>query len=144
MLAIAGSTAHCLNGGGDVRVVGEPSPGAPWYIGIADPRSGGILTSVAGTDLAVATSGSAERGIHIVDPLTGRPVNEQVSVTVIGPDLTWADAYATAAVAMGPAAPTWLEGVSGYEGMGLMANGQLWRTSGWARHELCARTSVSA
>jgi thiamine biosynthesis lipoprotein len=135
MLETAGSTAHCLNGGGDVRVVGGPAPGSAWSIGITDPVSVGVLTIVAGTDLAVATSGSAERGVHIVDPLTGRPVPDALSVTVIGPDLTWADAYATGAAAMGAAAPMWLERLPGYEGMGLTATGQVWRTSGWARYE---------
>jgi thiamine biosynthesis lipoprotein len=135
MLETAGSTAHCLNGGGDVRVVGQPTPGSPWYVGITDPRTAGVLTIVAGTDLAVATSGPAERGSHIVDPLTGRPVKDPMSVTVIGPDLTWADAYATGAAVMGHTGPAWLDGLPGYEGMGLTANGQVWRTSGWARYQ---------
>jgi thiamine biosynthesis lipoprotein len=134
MLTTAGSTAHCLSGGGDVRVVGEPAPGSAWLVGIADPCSRGVLTIVGGADLAVATSGCAERDRHIVDPFTGRPVTDPISVTVIGPDLTWADAYATAAVAMGPAAPTWLDNLDGYEGMGVTARGRVWRTSGWAAY----------
>ncbi|MDX6287131.1 MAG: FAD:protein transferase [Frankiales bacterium] len=134
MLVAAGSTAHCLNGGGDVRVIGQPAPGSAWNVGIADPRSGGVLTVVAGTNLAVATSGSAERGSHIFDPHTGRAVTDPISVTVVGPDLTWADVYATAAVAMGSAAPAWLDGVHGYEGIGLTADGQAWRTAGWWRY----------
>ena len=54
---------------------------------------------------AVATSGAYERGAHIVDPHTGRPPRGVLSVTVVGPDLATADAYATAAFAMGERAP---------------------------------------
>ncbi|MDX6230605.1 MAG: FAD:protein transferase, partial [Frankiales bacterium] len=58
MLAAAGSTAHAVNGGGDVRCVGSPTPGTPWQIGIADPLRPGELAAVAsGHDFAVATSG---------------------------------------------------------------------------------------
>jgi thiamine biosynthesis lipoprotein len=52
-------------------------------------------------DGAVATSGTYERGTHIVDGRTGRPVRDLVSLTVIAPDLTTADATSTAAFAMG-------------------------------------------
>lgn len=133
-LTAAGSTAHCINGGGDVRLVGESAPGTPWHVGIADPNGRDILTVVTGADLAVATSGSAERGAHIVNPFTDRPARDPVSVTVVGPDLTWADAYATAAVAMGAAARPWLDCVEGYEGIGVTASGDIWTTRGWSRH----------
>ncbi len=56
-------------------------------------------------DLAVATSGQYERGAHIVDPHTGAPPRGLLSVTVVGPDLALADAYATAAFAMGADGP---------------------------------------
>jgi thiamine biosynthesis lipoprotein len=134
MLCSAGSAAHCLNGGGDVRVVGAPSADTPWHIGIAHPTSRATMDVVAGTDLAVATSGSAERGAHIVDPFTGRRSADPLSVSVVGPDLTWADVYATAAVAMGPYARSWLETIDGYEGRGLSQAGETWCTSGWHRH----------
>ena len=40
-----------------------------------------------------------------------------LSVTVTGPDLATADAYATAAFAMGAAGPAWTAGLDGYEAM---------------------------
>ncbi|WP_432824882.1 FAD:protein FMN transferase [Dactylosporangium sp. CA-092794] len=43
-----------------------------------------------------------------LDPHTGRPATALRSVTVVGPGLGRADAYATAAVAMGRAALRWL------------------------------------
>ena len=69
-------------------------------------RTAAVLHAPAG-GLAVATSGAYERGAHIVDPRTGRPPRGVLSVTVCGPDLGTADAYATAAFAMGPDAPAW-------------------------------------
>ncbi|WP_375502119.1 FAD:protein FMN transferase [uncultured Jatrophihabitans sp.] len=103
MLSAAGSTDHCVNGGGDVACVGRPAPDRPWRIGIADPhRPGDTVRTVTGDGpIAVATSGLAERAAHIVDPHTHRPVTELASVTVVAADLVTADVYATAAVAMG-------------------------------------------
>ena len=57
---------------------------------------------------AVATSGTARRGAHILDARTGRPPTGVASVTVIGPSLTAADIDATAAFALGPDAVRWL------------------------------------
>ncbi|GAB3861173.1 hypothetical protein GCM10029963_65240 [Micromonospora andamanensis] len=64
---------------------------------------------LTGTDLAVATSGVYERGPHVRDPRRGAPARGLRSVTVIGHDLGLADAYATAAVAMGVAGIGWLD-----------------------------------
>lgn len=133
MLRAAGSQRHCVNGGGDVQVAGEVSPGNPWRIGILDPlHLGSIVTVVAGRDLAVATSGTSERGGHVLNPFTGRPATELASLTVVGAGIARADAYATAAFAMGRAAYDWLEGLLGYEGFGISAAGDVWCTSGWA------------
>jgi thiamine biosynthesis lipoprotein len=90
-------------------------------VGITDPhRPGQVLTVAELADGAVATSGTAERGAHIWDPRTGRAASDVVQVTVIGPSLTWADGYATAAMALGPQAYDWLTGLAeqtGYEGL---------------------------
>jgi len=52
-------------------------------------------------DLAVATSGAYARGDHVLDPHTRRAPEGVLSVTITGPVLATADAYATAAFAMG-------------------------------------------
>ncbi len=111
VLRLAGSRNHCVNGGGDVQCAGSAGPGRPWTVGIADPRRrGALLASVSGVDLAVATSGTAERGAHILDPGTGAAAGvDLLSVTVVGHRLGTVDAYATAAFAMGAdAARSWL------------------------------------
>ncbi|MBO8191229.1 FAD:protein FMN transferase [Streptomyces oryzae] len=115
ILRDAGVRNVCVNGGGDIQLTGEAAPGRPWRVGIADPcRPGQVLTTVEGRDLAVATSGTAERGHHIIDPRTGAPATGLLSATVTGPHLTWADVYATAAVVLGTAARQWISGIDGY------------------------------
>ncbi|MFJ2115637.1 MULTISPECIES: FAD:protein FMN transferase [unclassified Streptomyces] len=128
----AGAHNTCVNGGGDLQARGEPSPGTPWRIGIADPlRPGALSTVVTGRDFAVATSGTAERGAHILVPHHGTPAVGPASLTLTGPRLTMTDAYATAAYAMGTRAQDWLENLDGYEGFALARNGTTWHTSGF-------------
>ncbi|MBU6536237.1 FAD:protein FMN transferase, partial [Streptomyces mayonensis] len=118
-IAAAGATGVSVNGGGDVQLLGTPGARRPWRVGVSDPlRPGGLaaVVSAAGADeLAVATSGSAERGAHVVDPRTGRSaVTDLLSVTVVAPRLTWADCWATAAFAMGSREGLrWLESLEG-------------------------------
>ncbi|MGH3172010.1 MAG: FAD:protein FMN transferase [Trebonia sp.] len=127
-----GSGNHCVNGGGDIQLAGEPSPGEAWRVGISDPRDRTRLVAVvAGRDTAVATSGTAERGDHIVDPRTGLAPDGLESATVTGPSLTLADAYATAAFVMGPAALDWVAARPGYEAMLVAPGGALTRTPGF-------------
>ncbi|MEV0402403.1 FAD:protein FMN transferase [Actinoallomurus sp. NPDC050550] len=132
ILRAAGSLNHHINGGGDIRLAGGPEPGRPWRVGIADPlRPGAVATVIAGRDMAVATSGTAERGAHILDPRTGRPAaGDLASVTVVGPSLTLADAYATAAFVMGQTARDWIEGLPGYEAYAIGLDGRTWTTPG--------------
>ena len=120
----------CLNAGGDV-LVHSPEDHPAWRIGIedpADPRR--VLRVVQRRSGAVATSGSAHRGGHIVDPYTGRPAAAVRAVTVTGPALLWADVYATAAAARGPAALPWLAGRSGYQALMVLDAG-VRATGGW-------------
>lgn len=139
LLTEAGSPSHYVNGGGDVQCFGGRGAGMAerWRVGIADPLRPGSLSRVVagggpGTGFAVATSGVAERGAHIIDPHTGLPATGLLSVTVAGPHLALADAYATAAVAMGaPAARDWIEALDGYCGFAIEADGASWETSGF-------------
>jgi FAD:protein FMN transferase len=128
----AGSTNHCVNGGGDVQCAGDAAPGQPWRVGVAHPlQPGNVAAVVIGTDLAVATSGTAERGAHLVDPHTRRPPDALASLTLVGRHLTDVDAYATAAFAMGPAARDWVEQTPGIEGFGVTLDGVTWCTDGF-------------
>ncbi len=115
-LVAQGSANHCINAGGDVRVRGNPAPGKPWRIGIRHPwLTHQLCWVLEGTDLAVATSGTYERGYHVINPRTREPARELRSVTVVGADLGTADAYATAALAMGLPGLDWLARLAGHE-----------------------------
>lgn len=132
LLRRLGSDNHAVNGGGDMQLAGETEPGRPWAVGIADPAERSrVLARLTGSDLAVATSGVAERGAHIVDPFTRRPAVGLSSATVIGPSLTDADAFATAACAMGSGAVGWLESVRDYDALLVTPAGERLTTSGW-------------
>jgi thiamine biosynthesis lipoprotein len=120
LLEARGVRRFCLNAGGDVRVGRGPAPGTAWHVGIRHPvLADRIAAVVAVEDGAVATSGAYERGTHIVDPRTGRHPAGVRSVTVVGPDLGVADAYSTAAFAMGRDGIGWLAGVPGYAGLAI-------------------------
>lgn len=131
MLVERGSTHHCVNGGGDVQTIGGQDGGEPWQVGIAHPlQPGQLVAVVAGEDIAVATSGTAERGCHIIDPTTGAAPTHWASVTVVGRRIADCDAYATAACAMGERAADWIESLAGYEAFGVQADGRTWTSSG--------------
>lgn len=133
MIASSGAASVCLNGGGDIQLIG-----GPWRVGIADPLRPGELATVVETErgLGLATSGPAERGCHVLDPRTGEaPDRGLASVTVVCQDgVTAADTRATAAYAMGERAREWLEALPGTEGFAVAAHGDTWATSGFHRY----------
>ena len=121
----------CLNAGGDV-LVHAPAGQPPWRIGIEDPDDPSrVLWVVERRSGAVATSGSAHRGSHIIDPRTRRPATAVRAVTVVGPQLMWADVHATAAAAQGPSALDRLDDVDGYEALMVTGSGLQRVTAGW-------------
>ncbi|NKZ08047.1 FAD:protein FMN transferase [Actinomadura latina] len=128
----AGVRDHCVNGGGDIQARGESRPGRPWRIGLTDPRHRDrLIAAVTGRDLAVATSGTAERGAHIVDPRTGRPAAGLASITLAGRHLADVDALATAAFVMGGAAHAWADAQPGIEALAVTSDGSAWWTPGF-------------
>jgi thiamine biosynthesis lipoprotein len=125
LLEDAGSREYAVNAGGDMIV-----RGGTWRIGIQHPREQGkVAKIVEASELAIATSGEYERGHHVVDPHTGRAPEGVLSVTVTGPELGTADAYATAAFAMGEDGPAWTARLPrGYEAMTILADGRVLST----------------
>ncbi|MDP5309865.1 FAD:protein FMN transferase [Streptomyces poriferorum] len=136
LLHAAGAHNSCVNGGGDLQLRGQATVNSPWRVGIAHPLRPGELATVITADrtMAVATSGTAERGAHILDPHTGAPATAFAALTIIGPRLTMTDAYATAAFARGRDARDWLESMDGYEALAILPDGRFWRTSGFSRY----------
>jgi thiamine biosynthesis lipoprotein len=132
-LAAAGSHRHYINAGGDIRMRGRNADGGPWRVGIRHPWEADKLSWVlALTDGAVATSGTYERGEHVWNPRTGEPARGLRSVTVVGADLALADAYATAALAMGEPGTAWLAKrvADGYESAVVTDDGRAFSSTG--------------
>jgi thiamine biosynthesis lipoprotein len=132
-LRAAGIDRFCINAGGDVVAHGRPADDHAWRVGIRHPHDAQALAAVVQADgeLAVATSGLYERGEHIVDPSSGAAPAGVLSVTVVGRDLGTADAYATAAFAMGAEGPGWTLGLDGYESMTILADETVLTTPGF-------------
>ncbi len=115
---------HAVNAAGDLVLSGLPVPDQAgeqaWRVGISDPRRTGALLGVVELPAgpwrwAVATSGTAERGRHVVDPHTGAFPGAVASATAVarveGPLAeagAWTDGCATALVAAGADAPALL------------------------------------
>ena len=131
VLDAAGLHSYCLNVGGDVIARGGPEQGRGWRVGIRHPGDASRLArALEVRDLAVATSGSYERGDHIWDPHTGTPAADWASVTVVGPSLTYADVYATAAFAMGRRGLAWVAAHPRYGAYGIDTDEQAtWTTA---------------
>jgi thiamine biosynthesis lipoprotein len=131
MLQASGARNFFIGAGGDVVTRGRPAGEQRWRVGIRHPELGDRVAAVleAG-DLAVATSGAYERGEHIVDPRTGRAPVGLLSMTVAGPSLTYADAFATAAFVMGEEGLAWVAGIDGYHALAITADRRMVWTPG--------------
>jgi FAD:protein FMN transferase len=132
ILIDAGLRNFAVNVAGDMRLRGCAVPESCWRVGIQHPLDpGSIAAVVEANDLAVATSGAYARGDHVLDPHTRRPPVGVLSVTVVGPELATADAYATAAFAMGDAGIHWTSRLRGYEAMTILADERVLSTPGF-------------
>ena len=130
MLGDGGLRQWYVSLGGDMQMgdAPDPRPGEPrgWKVGIADPvDSSRTVSGLLIQRGAVATSGTGERGRHLVDPRTGATVDHWASVTVVGPSLTWADAYATVACVRGADGLEWVHRFEGYSAVAVTHGGRI-------------------
>jgi len=103
-LKLAGIENAIVNAGGDLRAIGAKGD-RPWRIGVRHPIEAGVIASIeTNGDESVFTSGNYERFFdfdgkryhHIINPRSGYPANDAISVTVIHNNAATADAAATA------------------------------------------------
>ncbi len=123
--------------GGEMKAKGLNSRNTWWTIGIEDPVqaelgvTSSMLTKVELDNRSISSSGNyrkfyvdeaGNRRPHIIDPKTGYPVSHSmVSVSVLAPSATQADALATAFMGMGPErAKALAESIPGVEAMFVM------------------------
>lgn len=94
---------HLIVAGGDLYAAGR-KPSGKWRIGVRHPGRQDMFGTIEVENGGVATSGNYERYFmkggkryhHILDPKTGMPASGLASATVVAPNATLADAFATA------------------------------------------------
>ena len=123
VLERSGVSGAIVNAAGDIASFGGPQKGQPFRIGIADPARPQQLACVVETPGAIATSGTYERGAHLINPHSGLPVTKAASATVVGTDLSLADALATALVIAGKQALAMFAELKDYEGLVIADDG---------------------
>ena len=106
-----GATSAQVNAAGDISLFGGTYVNGvhkPWSIGIRHPDDPKTIVKVFEImDGAIATSGTYERGSHIIDPFTGTIAIGARSATVLGPDGGIAEALATALIVVGKDGAKW-------------------------------------
>lgn len=119
--------AETLDGPGFVSVGGDLAVRGP--VDIALP-AGGAIRVVAG---GLATSGTASRGAHLVDPATGRAGDSPwEQVTASGATCLAADVAAKAGFLLGPRGPAWLD-ERGIPGRFLSRDGEIVANALWSQ-----------
>ena len=116
LLKSKGITNYMVEIGGEVITSGISPRRVPWRIAVIKPTDDTLSVNnerqavLNVTDKAMATSGNyrrfyykgGKRYAHTIDPRTGYPVQHNIlSATVLAPDCTTADAYATSFMVMG-------------------------------------------
>ncbi len=97
-----------VNAGGDISFRGGKDANTAWEIGVAHPNQSDQVSKIYEiTNGAIATSGTAERGDHIIDPFSKTIAVGARSATVTGPDAGMADALATALIVSGRDGASW-------------------------------------
>lgn len=136
ILAAAGIRDFFVDAGGDIQSSGVNAAGKDWSVGIRNPFDEHTIVKVVyPRGRGVATSGNYVRGTHIYDPHTAAgPDADIVSLTVIAPDIVAADAYATAAFAMGRSGIAFIEETPGLEGYMIDRTGKATMTGGFAEY----------
>jgi len=110
LLINKGVTAGIVNASGDLTTWGKQPSGKPWQVGVKNPlNKDKIFSWFSVENRAVVTSGNYEKYIminekrysHIINPKTGYPSQEIISVSIFAPKAELADALATSIFVMG-------------------------------------------
>lgn len=138
---------------GEIYCEGLNPSGKPWTIGVDVPEDGNMelggkglvgIWQGDGSGCGVVTSGNyrkfyvkdGRKYSHTIDPRTGYPVTHSLlSATIVAPDATLADAYATYCMVIGlDEAKRFITSSDGIEGYLVYADGELmseWASSGF-------------
>lgn len=111
LLQESGIIAGIINAAGDIATWGTQIDGNPWRIGVNNPLETGKTIEILefSGNSAVTTSGNYEKYVeinkkrysHIINPKTGYPSTELMSVTVIGPNAEMCNGFSTSIIVLG-------------------------------------------
>ena len=127
-------TGVLINAAGDIASFGGPVHGEPFRIGVVCPGDLKRLACVVESPGAVASSGTYERGNHLVNPFTGASIST-VSATVTGPELGLADALATALAVAGRVGLEFFSSLKNYEGLVIDTTDNVYASEGFPMAE---------
>jgi thiamine biosynthesis lipoprotein len=106
-----GVKSAILDLGGNVQTIGSKPDGTAWQVGLQNPWGDGAVAAIKIKNEAMITSGGyvryftgddGKKYVHIMDGITGRPVeNDVVSTTIITEFGTYADGLSTATYVLG-------------------------------------------
>ncbi len=131
LLEKAGIERFLINASGDIVAC---STKEVWEIGIQHPtQRHTTIGTISAKNLSVATSGSYERGRHIINPKTQAAADSLLSVTVIGEDIVTADVLATALYAAGQEWQTLINAFNGYEALVIADDGTVTMSGGFTK-----------
>ncbi|OWZ83912.1 FAD:protein FMN transferase [Natranaerobius trueperi] len=98
-----------VDGGGDISTTSKKFDDTPWVVGVSHPRKNDHFAEIELQGESIVTSGDYERYFmendtryhHIIDPDTGKPSHDVISVTVISDYNFKANIKATGAFNLG-------------------------------------------
>lgn len=106
-----GVKSAILDLGGNVQTIGSKPDGTAWQVGLQNPWGEGAVAAIKIKNEAMITSGGyvryftgddGKKYVHIMNGITGRPVeNDVVSTTIITEFGTYADGLSTATYVLG-------------------------------------------
>jgi FAD:protein FMN transferase len=136
LISGAGYHNFYVDAGGDIQAEGKNSEGSPWRVGIRSPfNDQDVVKALEISGQGIATSGNYVRGQHIYNPHSpAHPIEDVVSISVIGPDVLEADRFATAAFAMGEDGIYFIESLENFEGYMINAAGIATMTTGFGAY----------
>lgn len=105
-----GITNCLVRAGGDLRASGTPPEEDAWEVQLEDPARKGARVRMRLRDAAISTAGNYEnffevngrRYSHILNPLSGMPVDGIASCSVRAPTCMESDGWSTALFVLGP------------------------------------------
>lgn len=130
-----GALGVLMNLGGDIRHIGPQSVRVAVVDPFAQADNAPPLARLTICNQGVATSGRSQRGAHLFDPRTARPIARMVQATVVAPDAATADVLATVFCVLEPRQSLALAEELGVGALLVEADGHVHTNPQFAQHE---------